>query len=57
MSLEISAKVWRMKNSKVLCIPLPFCEALNIQVGDIMGLTLVDNAMVVRKKVTPSSSN
>jgi len=52
MPLELSAKVWKMKNSKVICIPQPFCEAMDIKDGDVLGLTLSDSTMMVRKKGT-----
>ena len=51
MGIELKAKLFRSKNSVIMVIPQPVVEALSLNVGSTVSITLTDHTMEVRKKV------
>lgn len=49
MSVEFKMKLVKVGNSLRVTIPLEICDALGLNAGDTLGLSLVDNGVRVRK--------
>ena len=49
MPVEFKIKVVKVGNSLRITIPKEIAEALNLKVGDLVGVSLDDDQIVVRK--------